>query len=1321
MCKTTRLLACAAILICTVQTAQSQHWVDLLYGPNPNVFEVTRAYEEYWNTRPFVKSRETQDYKRWVRMMEQFADTNGVYRVPALSIADQSRIWNARYSPRPQEREQRSTAWKSIGPFSWEKQALGLSYAPGQAHCYTVAQGVNDTSIVYVGTATAGLWKSTDNGSTWTNMTSTMMVREVRSILVDPRDARNVYFGCSLGVLHSTDGGVSWEQTGISDQFYSGLVVWDMSLNPVERNKLHVATSRGLYFSTDAGTSFSKIIDGEVYEIERHPIKAPTMYVVRHTGDSCEFYKSTNAGSTFAMAGKGLPVPNVAKKEHTRRWEIAVTPAVTQNVYLFAPGNIDSSDGTVGMYLSTNEGESFSMRCCGNAPGGKPDSVNVNMMCWDAKGLEPGGQYYYDLGLNVSETDANRIYVCGINVWISNDGGRNFTCNAHWTYGAASKPKYVHADCHEIKIYGNRIWVVSDGGVFLSTNDGNSFDDMTRGIQGTEFWGWGAGFSDCDVMLGGTYHNGVLLKDGNTYDGWLHIYGGDNDGGMVNFGDSRTVYANTYMGQTWHRVTLSGNAAKDLGRSDMSIKPTSPMVQHPRRSSELWVGADSVLARSTNNGVSWATVLVTPKSKVRLVRICDGDPNTVVIMHKNGYYDSYNVMRSTDGGRTFKNVSPPTALVRGNAWRLADVAISAREPNVMWISVGGNQTDVKVIRTTDGGKTWVDHSGTLPIMSARALVHQRGTNRGVYLGTDIGVYYRDESMMDWTLYSDSLPVASVTTFDICYREQKIRAATNRGVFEVPLYTTAPPMAVIAADRYVSMCTRDTIVFHDHSSADESTIKRQWSFPGGVVTTLSDAHIRVVYPKPGTYSASLIVTDAYGVDKITMDSCITVLSECLPDSMPGNALHTDGRSAYAAIPPLNRTRINTTISAWIKRNGQQNSFTGIVMSRGAGTIAGLNLESDHTLRYHWNGEAWWLKTKLFVPDNQWTHVALVITPDSARIYCNGASEAFAFTHPLQTFEAETYIGQDPTGGRVFNGSIDEVRVYDRALTDDEIKREMHLTNASTTDLVAYYQFNESAGQAIDAVGPRHAVLANAADRISSTAPVGPGESHRIVTTASTPVLELLNMSFSWSTTQPLPANDIVLTHLRIAPQPVPTGIDHVRGGYYILRSFGTSAFPSPDQLVIKDILVQKSEGTTPASLFYFVREANSDLVWGARTSSAVEAVAGYRGTARFFGGRQFAASSQLVLASSQPAVSVLDDASAPPRCAIAPNPASTTTRIDVTAPSVVRIYSLLGDVVYQASVDGTHVVDVHTWPVGTYYVQTVSDGVTTTHQLVVRER
>lgn len=1320
MCNTTRFLAYAAILCCAVSTAFGQRWVDLLYSPDPNLFEVSKAYEEYWSGRPFVKSRETQDYKRWVRMMEDFADANGNFRRPAFTPAEQDRFWQERLHPRSSERTQSSTAWKSIGPFSWDKTAKGLSYAPGQAHCYTVEQGTNDTSVVYVGTATAGLWKSTNSGSTWTNVTASMMVREVRSILVDPRNASNVYMGCSLGVLHSVDGGTTWTETSIKESFYNGLVVWDMIMHPDEPAKVHVVTNRGLYYSTDAGATFTRLMSGEFYELERHPAKPAIVYTVKHTGDSCEFYKSTNGGLDFTKSGKGLPVPNVARGEHTRRWEIAVTQAATQNVYCFAPGNIDSSDGTVGMYVSTDEGQTFSMRCCGTAPGGKPDSVNVNMMCWDAKGLELGGQYYYDLGLNVSPTDANRIYVCGINVWISTDGGRSFKCNAHWTYGDASKPRYVHADCHNIKIYGDRVWVVSDGGVWLSTDQGASFTDMTRGIQGTEFWGWGAGFSDCDVMLGGTYHNGVLMKDGDTYDGWLHIYGGDNDGGMVNFGDARTVYANTYMGQTWHRVTLSGVATKDLGRQDMNIKPTSPMIQHPRCNSELWVGTDSVLARSTNNGRSWSSVTVVPKNQIRLVRMCDTDPKTIVIMFKSGYYGNATLRRSTDGGTTWTEITPPAAMLKGNGWRIADVAIDARDAKVMWCSIGGNQTDVKVLRSMDGGATWENYSGSLNVIACRALVHQRGTDHGVYLGTDAAVYYRDASMSDWKLYSDSMPVASVTTFDICYREQKIRAATNRGIFEAPLYTSAPPVAVIACDRYVTMCTRDTIYFHDHSSADESTVRRQWSFPGAWIDTSSSAHPRVVYPAPGIYRVTLTVSDAFGMDSHRIDSCVTVLSSCTPDSVPGAALLTDGKAAYASIPPLLKTSVETTIMAWIKRKGQQSAYSGLVMSRGSGTVAGLSIEADNTLRYHWNGDAWWLKGTLVVPDNEWTHVALVITPDSSFMYVNGKRDAFAFTHPLQTFESETMIGQDPFGGRFFNGAIDEVRIYDRAMPIEEIRADMHLTNRSAYKLLAYYQFNESAGDVIDVAGTRHATMSTTASRTKSTAPIGPGTSARTVTTMASTELDMLDLTLTWAQSAPLLSNEMVLSKIRLAPQPIPANINQTRGGYYILRSFGADTYESPNQITFNNILVQKSEGANAATLTLFRRSANSDGTWGTRIASAVEAVAGYQGIVRFFGGGYFTTSTQFVLATSAPPVSVDETVAPSSDLSIRPNPARTTAMIEHGDDATVRIYSLVGEVMFQSRAEGPIVVDVSAWPTGTYYVRSERKGVITVDQLVVRE-
>ena len=165
-------------------------------------------------------------------------------------------------------------------------------------------------------------------------------------------------------------------------------------------------------------------------------------------------------------------------------------------------------------------------------------------MGWQPSGLDDGGQYYYDLALAVNPNDANIIHVGGVNHWISFDDGQTFSCPAKWS--EPHKKGYVHADIHDINYFGNDLWFACDGGVFYSDNFGDSIYKKMYGIEGPDFWGFGAGFKDGDVMLGGTYHNGTLLKDNNTYiNDWLCTDGGDNYRGFVNFGNPRIAYTVT--------------------------------------------------------------------------------------------------------------------------------------------------------------------------------------------------------------------------------------------------------------------------------------------------------------------------------------------------------------------------------------------------------------------------------------------------------------------------------------------------------------------------------------------------------------------------------------------------------------------------------------------------------------------------------------------------------------------------------------------------------------------------------------------------------
>lgn len=160
---------------------------------------------------------------------------------------------------------------------------------------------------------------------------------------------------------------------------------------------------------------------------------------------------------------------------------------------------------------------------------------------------------------------------------------------------------------------------------------------------------------------------------------------------------------------------------------------------------------------------------------------------------------------------------------------------------------------------------------------------------------------------------------------------------------------------------------------------------------------------------------------------------------------GGAIKFDGKNDYVEVPPLNLNTNSATITAWVKRDASQDSFAGLVFSRAGSTIAGLDFGSSPELRYHWNDDpaTWDWHSTLVLPGNQWAFVALVVEPDKAVIYegikSTGLDWATNYVnHEIEEFDNVLVIGCDPQGGRYFKGLMDDVRIYDYALSPEEIE-------------------------------------------------------------------------------------------------------------------------------------------------------------------------------------------------------------------------------------------------------------------------------------------
>lgn len=893
-----------------VKPEQAQ-WVQLMYsGAHPEL--VREAYEAHYAQVPFVKNGDTQYYKRFMRNYLFGADPLGAEGPAAIEG----------------QRSGGGANWQEAGPWHYDPEVAMYFevQSPGAFHAYTVEQAPSESNQVWTGTATAGIWKSTNKGLHWELMSHDLPVRSVYSIAIDPNDANTVYFGGENGgIWKSTNGGQSWALTG--DAGFQNLSLWtrDLRIAPDNSNVLLAATNNGLYRSTDAGASWTQVVNGEHMEIEFHPLNPQQVYTVARNGNATMFRKSTDGGQSFTLIGNGWP--QAGGGDENQRCEISVTPANPDFVYVLAAGSANGGDGLYGIYLSEDGGNSFDFQCCDNLPGGSYNNTdNPNILGWSEDGAEGGGQYYYDLALGASPTIDGRIYGAGINVWRSENHGSNWSLNAHWVTwaGEFTADRYTHADVHDIKFFeteeGVDMWVASDGGIFYSSNQGDNIEPRMYGIHGTDFWGWQAGWRDADVMVGGTYHNGTMIKNGDLYHwglddetsgGWLGELGGDNFRGFVNPGDSKTGYHDggsfRYSDERFTRISGASFDNSKLPNTSYWWGEYGNMEWDPRCYNIIYSPVNAELWRSSNGGSSFELLHNFGPGKIISVKVAPRDPNRIYVSHRQNS-NIWKIWRSTDQGASWSEITIPTS-VGGSNNRAIYLDVDGLDPDKLWAIYIGNHNGNKVFRSANGGATWTNlTTETIASAFVASIAHQRGSNEGLYIGTDRKVFYRDANMSDWVDYDGGLPASTPTAFlQANYCDGLIRGAGSRGVHESPFFGPSEVQAGFMADRLriniAQDCQPEAIHFSATSVTTCEGASYEWDFPGASSVEIDGPEAWVNYSTEGLFDVSLTVTDNNGQsDQLTREGMIEIYSE--PVSLP---LQEDFNTAF---PPEGWKLVNS---------------------------------------------------------------------------------------------------------------------------------------------------------------------------------------------------------------------------------------------------------------------------------------------------------------------------------------------------------------------------------------------------------------------------
>ena len=667
--------------------------------------------------------------------------------------------------------------WKVIGPTNIGGRITALAVHPLLPN------------VIYIGAAAGGVWKSVDQGATWTPIFDEQVSQSIGAMAIDPVNPDIVYVGTGEangsgdsyagdGVYKSEDGGQSWIHLGLEESDHIGRI----AIDPRNTDVVYVAAcgqlfgkndERGVYKSTNGGTTWERSLfisdSTAAIDVALNPRQPDTLYAAtwervrspsrrKVGGFTSGIYRSFDGGESWTLLENGLPPagPNIG------RIGLAVAPSAPETIYaIYAddPGNF------FGVFRSADHGESW-------------ERTNDNSLV----SLFSNFGWYFG-NLKVDPSDGEVVYALGVGFYKTTDGGDTWQ----------SILRSIHVDQHAIDFdpYNSQhIFVGNDGGFYASTNGGNGWAKSIN-LPITQFYAGTIDFLNPQRTYGGTQDNGTLrTMTGNSGD-WEEMFGGDGFYVVVDYTDSRYVYAESQFGGLGRSIDGGSsfrNATNGIDPSDRR-NWSCPLVIDPQKPSVLYFGTNK-LYRSTNRAVNWSPISDDLTSGIRPANLVYATLTTISVspVDSNVIYvgsDDANVWVTTDLGESWRDVSNGLP----NRW-VTRVAADPYDVNVAYVTFSGHAEDVflpHIFRTTDQGQSWTDISSNLPEGPINVVAIDTDSSNTLYVGTDVGVFYTTSLGDFWQPLGAGMPLTPVHDLTLHPITRQLRAATHgRSFYEFDL-------------------------------------------------------------------------------------------------------------------------------------------------------------------------------------------------------------------------------------------------------------------------------------------------------------------------------------------------------------------------------------------------------------------------------------------------------------------------------------------------------------------------------------------------------
>ena len=665
--------------------------------------------------------------------------------------------------------------WSELGP----KPVAAPSSPEGEVAGRVTALAVDPTNpaVVYAGSADGGVWKTTNGTSsmaTWTPLTDSQVTLAIGAVALDPNSPGTIYAGTgepnrcqdclpSQGVLKSVDGGAHWNLLAGSPQNRTSAVVVDRS----NSNRVLVATTRGLFTSSDGGASWSKNtqinsvtaaissstpVTGGINSLLQDPVNPRVFWAAM--GDWCNteggsIVVSSDSGNTWVESTHFPTLPNAT------RLALALGKDATNHVVAYAVLAACAGGNHV-------DGQLLGI-------GKNPDADGAGL--WTV--IQPGPalpdffaetspdtahQGWYDITAAVDPSDPNRAIFGGVTLMATTDGGTTFADIAR----PYSTSPLLHPDFHAATFTGpNTFYVGNDGGVWRSTDLGGTYTNLNHTLGITQFY---AGTSPTTgYLLGGSQDNGTLgiVPGGPAPPAWKQLL--DGDGGWTAIdptSGSKVVWTEqthldlwkgTYdtPGSTWKEIGPCGTAGCAEATDFIA-----PFLMDPNSPARLYAGSNLVY-RTIDGGSNWTRasgdltfgIIFAEPDRLHTMALAAGATSTAVFT--GSWYGRLSANAAADSTTTYVDITgnlPPysAAADTGNPW-ITGLAVNPTDPSEAWATIGV-ASGARVWHTTNagttGGTVWTDMTGVaaaaIPSVVIDSVTVDPKNPQTIFIGTDAG-------------------------------------------------------------------------------------------------------------------------------------------------------------------------------------------------------------------------------------------------------------------------------------------------------------------------------------------------------------------------------------------------------------------------------------------------------------------------------------------------------------------------------------------------------------------------------------------------------